>query len=252
MADNSVQDGILFDKIGGWLVLPAFVHPIFGVIANARGSIELFNLLSDKLPQATQFFIFAFAMISVGFTVAWIVSGYLAATLSPEFPRFYIWLSILGIISPLLVLWIGNQYFATQPEPDDIKDCVKNIVIAAVWVPYMLLSRRVKATFLGIPMSRKAIYQNVNSPLKQVVEERATRRDFHSGIPPKDEPNMVQRLGLVLYWTGTGIAVLLAGAGAFAALNASRDASFISGALLVCAVVSWLVGRALKFVLVGR
>jgi hypothetical protein len=240
--------GVIFERIGGWLILPAFLHPIVGVIGNLRVSSDFFKLNVETLPHESQIFIFVIGITSIAFAVAWIISAYLAATLNSIFPRFYIGLVIAGLISTILILTVTTQLFSYRPTPQDYGDLTKEILATLIWVPYMLVSRRVRATFYGVPMPEKHMYSNVNSPLRQAIDSRneAPEQIF------KEDLNMVQRLGMVFYWMALGIAVVVAFIGIFAAFNAPNDRAFIGGACLIVALIVWLIGRACKYVLVGR
>ncbi len=73
------------------------------------------------------------------------------------------------------------------------------------------------------------------------------------GEDDKIVPTLLERLGNVLYWLGTGIAVLFFGISiliAFAGEGEQRWFSAIMAA--VFAVASWGIGRALRYVLAGR
>ena len=60
---------------------------------------------------------------------------------------------------------------------------------------------------------------------------------------------MAGRLGNVLYWTGTGIAIVFAMFGAIAAVYGGL---FGAGLYWTIGVLARLVGRAVRYVLAGR
>lgn len=70
---------------------------------------------------------------------------------------------------------------------------------------------------------------------------------------------MTARLGNVLYWIGCIAAVLLTVGGVLAAMVMLNDhpnepipAAAVAGALAVCALISWGIGRACRYVLSGN
>ena len=69
---------------------------------------------------------------------------------SPLFPRFYI-----GILVVSLVFFASDLWLASRVRPEDpffllarLPGLVATTVSFLVWVPYMLLSKRVKNTFV--------------------------------------------------------------------------------------------------------
>ena len=60
---------------------------------------------------------------------------------------------------------------------------------------------------------------------------------------------MADRLGLVFYWFGCGIAAI---SGVIGLIFLWDGASLLMAIFGGLAVVSWLIGRALKFILSGR
>lgn len=62
---------------------------------------------------------------------------------------------------------------------------------------------------------------------------------------------MAARLGDVLYWIGCGIAVFFVLIFILVASNSGPDAPFYLGVYAVLAIVSWLIGRACRYILAG-
>ena len=67
---------------------------------------------------------------------------------------------------------------------------------------------------------------------------------------------MIARVGNVLYWTGNGIAILLASVGAIgfviSLINKAGEGMILSPIIIVIAIFFWLAGRACLYVLAGR
>jgi hypothetical protein len=61
---------------------------------------------------------------------------------------------------------------------------------------------------------------------------------------------MIERLGNVVYWTGSGIAVLFLFLTALHLVSKQGDL-FLTILFAVVAVVAWLIGWALRYVLAG-
>jgi hypothetical protein len=67
---------------------------------------------------------------------------------------------------------------------------------------------------------------------------------------------MIARVGNVLYWTGNGIAILLASLGAIgfviSLINKAGDGLILFPITIVVALLIWLAGRACLYVFAGR
>lgn len=150
-----VRDGP--EGIGGWLILPViglFLTPIRGLVQfrDYASLTETFQLLSG----GQQAFLVAEIVLNVIFVIVFpIVLLILLFNRKQRFPRLY---AFWGIVS--LVFFIGDLIAAKMLFGDvfaaggvelldqaTIQELVRSIVLAAIWVPYMLTSRRVRNTF---------------------------------------------------------------------------------------------------------
>ncbi|WP_074123650.1 DUF2569 domain-containing protein [Bradyrhizobium sp. AS23.2] len=228
----------LYDRVGGWLVLPAigtYLSPLY----KAYSAYDVLRYYSDGLPIGSKLFIVGFGLACIGLTFAWLYACVLLSRLDTLFPNVYVGLLVVEIIIAISSALLVTQYFGATLEQDDIKETMRPIVIAVVWIPYMLVSKRVKATFYGIPISARPPPLREEAPAKRAVQGKGS------------DLTMVQRFGMVLYWAGLLIAGLLV-IGALIAIANSRNGSEVVGYFcLAGAFMSWLIGRAIRYVLVG-
>jgi hypothetical protein len=65
---------------------------------------------------------------------------------------------------------------------------------------------------------------------------------------------MLARLGDVLYWAGSGIALVILAAGAWLVLGGDLvpENRSVLAIFFGCALVAWLIGRACRYVLGGK
>ncbi len=66
------------------------------------------------------------------------------------FPKLYILIVAASLIFIPLDAWLVNQLFPSLPmfDKETTTEFLRSIFTAAIWIPYMLISKRVKATFV--------------------------------------------------------------------------------------------------------
>ena len=100
----------------------------------------------------------AFSLLLVGellFNLMIIVASfyliYLFFAKKASFPKLYIILMLLTMIFiPLDALLISTLFPDIEVfDPDTMREILRSIIVGLIWIPYMLLSKRVKATFVN-------------------------------------------------------------------------------------------------------
>lgn len=69
---------------------------------------------------------------------------YLFFTKNKNFPKYYIILLIGTILFNITIFCL----MGADSENNDIKDVFKSILVAMIWMPYIIKSKRVRATFI--------------------------------------------------------------------------------------------------------
>lgn len=137
-----------YDKINGWLLFPAYLHPLAKIGSSVYTVMQTLTVLAKPGLSAAAFaYVIAVLISNVVFGIAWGACGYFAYSLKPFFPKTYIGLSIADIAVSGLTVGVAYSVFLVSLTPDDALAMFKMIVAAAIWIPYMLLSKRVKTTF---------------------------------------------------------------------------------------------------------
>jgi hypothetical protein len=147
--------------IGGWLLLVAFgqvVGPLSGLVILGRSYLDPEILKAfEQYPLAS----YGELVLYLVLLVLVISTAVLFFRKSRYFPRFYICeLVAAGLIPALSTLWISVILSVQlgvpvlellEPEPQELAQLGVAIVVALIWIPYTLKSRRVKNTFDGNP-----------------------------------------------------------------------------------------------------
>jgi hypothetical protein len=143
--------------IGGWLILPTlglFLAPVLAA--------RFFSTYQQAFEAASAFtaaqltFIAVEAVVNVVLNlVAPIALLILLFRKSRRFPVAYVAWSLTGLVVLIADLPIAyalfEDYYEEGGEPffdgATLRELIRGVVSTAIWVPYMLVSRRVKNTF---------------------------------------------------------------------------------------------------------
>lgn len=140
----------IFSKIGGWLWIPLFslavtaILLVVVVVRDIQVVFESYSLLENKL----KFWIVYESVIKFIFFVASIYISGLFFRRKRMLPVCYIYFIIALIIYEVSDIWVANNYLQLAVDVDDIKRIAQRLIHAAIWIPYFLVSARVKRTFI--------------------------------------------------------------------------------------------------------
>jgi hypothetical protein len=148
--------------IGGWLLLVAFgliVTPFRLVYMLITNHWPVFRdghwaALTDPASSAYHALwgpLIVFEIVA-NLTLMMLVATALALFFkkSRKAPRVIIAWHVVSVVVLLLDQWLGNMIpsVAGTPDSDQVKEMTRGLVGAAIWVPYFLVSKRVKNTFV--------------------------------------------------------------------------------------------------------
>lgn len=156
----SIEENV--EGIGGWLVLVA-LGVVFSPI---RIVLELFSIYSGLFSDGTWEFlttpstelyhplwapiILGELFINGALVLAWIVAIFLFFSKKRIFPKWYIGILLFTLVFIILDAFAIKVVLPSEPAFDDetAKELVRSIIASLIWIPYMLVSKRVKATFI--------------------------------------------------------------------------------------------------------
>lgn len=163
--DKVVHNDLDEDKLNGlrgWLLLVGFgivvspfrmiaqLYPLYTEIISNGSWALLTSPGSEDYNPAYAPLIIGEMIINVTLILCWLYIAFLFFSRRRAFPKWYI-----GIMAFTLIFMIGDSLYliaffpgVSINDPETIKDIIRSIVAAAIWIPYMLVSRRVKATFV--------------------------------------------------------------------------------------------------------
>lgn len=136
--------------IGGWLLLPllsTFLAPLFLLV----GLSELYPAVQafGRLNGILQTYIAVAVAINVGLAVSWAYACVLLVKRRRSFPGLFIGLLIVSAIVVSADIIAASSLLNIPPDSGSYRDLGRAFVGVAIWVPYMLKSKRVAATFIG-------------------------------------------------------------------------------------------------------
>jgi len=149
--------------IGGWLIVVAigvFVSP-FRVLASFVKTLTpivrdgVWSALTTPGSSAYQPMwapLIVYELLgNFGLLLAYVGLLVLFVKRSTKFPRLFIWIAALTFPFLVIDVWLSSFVLTDQSalDPGTVRGLATSIGTFAIWVPYMLLSRRVRNTFIA-------------------------------------------------------------------------------------------------------
>lgn len=155
------EENNINQKIGGWLILVG----IGIVLSPIRIVVMVFPLYSGMMSDGTwaalttegsEFYqalwepILTMELVVNGaLVVGWLYVAYLFFSHKKQFPIFYIGILLFSLLFILADAFTIKLVMPEEPvfDPDTIKELARSAIACIIWIPYMLISKRVKSTF---------------------------------------------------------------------------------------------------------
>jgi hypothetical protein len=148
--------------IGGWLILVAFgvlTRPFYLLFSlypmySEMFATEQWEILrtAGRMAYGPFFipFIYSELIINILFILAAFCLIYLFFSKSRHFPKYFITFMLLNLGFILIDAWLGG-ILTEEPvfDPDTLQEIKRIVIPSLIWIPYMLLSQRVKETFVA-------------------------------------------------------------------------------------------------------
>jgi hypothetical protein len=135
--------------LGGWLILPLIgtcLSPWFV----AWSAIQSIGLLSTPgIADDLRAFILAEIVANALLALLWLAALVLMFMRKRAYPRLFIAATVATFLLVAGDLLIAAVVFNLPPDASDIKSLARSLVGCAIWVPYMLVSKRVANTFVN-------------------------------------------------------------------------------------------------------
>jgi len=169
MSDSSIKRGI-----GGWLILVAigvtiapFKTAIEAVLAFkpifAEGTWASLTTAGSALYHPGWKILLSSEIINN--TILVCAYGALAVLFYKKhwlFPRLFIALQVISLLGTFVDAWALSMIMPDEPifDAETFKAVSRSVLSCFIWIPYMLVSKRVKATFVRSPELVSLVHEN--------------------------------------------------------------------------------------------
>lgn len=141
--------------IGGWLALIAFGQ-VVGILRFLASMATYYGELDAQFWKLFPVTAWGEVVINVGLISMFAYTTILLFRKSRRFPNFFIWQFIVTILAPFIaIIWVALTMGAKAGDaalnsmtPKDWGQIIASVVGAAIWITYILRSRRVRNTFV--------------------------------------------------------------------------------------------------------
>lgn len=161
LADNNELKGL-----SGWLTLVGLgviINPIRLLLTTVPAYKPIFEdgtweALTSKGSEVYNPYFSSLLVGEIVFNTIMVAASiylvYLFFTKSYFFPKLYIAIIIASLIFIPFDAWIVTKVFPGEEmfDTETVKEFMRSFIAGAIWIPYMLVSKRVRATFVeGAP-----------------------------------------------------------------------------------------------------
>jgi len=164
MTDNNELKGL-----GGWLILVGIgvvISPIRLLVTLVPTYKPIFEdgtweALTTVGSEAYTPYFGSLLVGEIAFNALMVVASiyliYLFFSKHYIFPKLYIVIVAASLIFIPLDAWIVTKVFPGESmfDPETTKEFMRSLIVGVIWVPYMLVSKRVKATFVESMPNKK-------------------------------------------------------------------------------------------------
>lgn len=137
-------------KIRGFLILPA-IGIILSIISLSWSTFQTLKILVDKFQLLTPTLTWLVSYELVGFFLLFLLSVYTCFLFfgkKKALPKTYILLMLSGLAFHAVDVYLTHHFLATPVASDDLRVVFNYLVSSCIWVPYFIVSVRVKRTFV--------------------------------------------------------------------------------------------------------
>ncbi|WP_180147269.1 DUF2569 domain-containing protein [Desulfoluna butyratoxydans] len=150
------------EGLGGWLILVGIgiiLCPLRGIAFILPTYVKLFTNGSWEMltTPGTEAYNSLWAPILIGeisinvaMILVWGFIAFLFFSKKENFPKWYIGIILFTTAFILADAFSIKLVMPDEPifDPDTVKEFSRSLIVTFIWVPYMLTSKRVKATFI--------------------------------------------------------------------------------------------------------
>ena len=154
-------EGKYLEGIGGWLTLVAIgivftpirimviIIATYGEIFSTGAWETLTTHGGEAYSPLWAPIIIGEILINCGLILVWLYMAYKFFTKSKDFPKWYIGIAVFSMVFIVADAFAIKLVLPNEPvfDPETIKELMRSLIMVVIWVPYMLVSKRVKATF---------------------------------------------------------------------------------------------------------
>jgi hypothetical protein len=136
-------------KIGGFLYLPA-LGIILSVISNIYGllsSIKNYHGITGVTSALYPFIIFQIICFAILLALSVYITGVFFGK-KKKAPFYYMLLISLNLMFVISNVAISHYQYGVEVDSDMLTSMARTLISACIWIPYFLVSVRVKRTFV--------------------------------------------------------------------------------------------------------